>query len=76
MMLIPLILLAIVSLGVGILYSSRPEVAIEWQRRAYEACNWRLEPISLEKELRNMKNMGKFLVLLSMATIVYIIVNK
>jgi len=76
MILALLILLAVVSLGVGVLYSSKPELAIEWQRRAYEACNWRLEPISLEKELRHMKIMGRFLMMISMATIIYIIVNK
>ena len=76
MMITILLMLAAISLGVGVLYSSRPELAIEWQRRAYAAFNWRLEPISLEKELRNMKVMGRILIVISMATIIYIIVNK
>ena len=76
MIIIILLMLAAVSLGVGVLYSSRPELAIEWQKRAYASFNWHIEPISLEKELRNMKVMGKFLIFISMATIIYIIVNK
>lgn len=71
-----LLILAAASLGVGVLYSSKPELAIEWQKRAYASFNWRIEPISLERELRSMKVMGKILIFISMATIVYLIINK
>jgi hypothetical protein len=36
----------------------KPEFDIEIQRRFYARINWRIEPVSLEKELRNTRLMG------------------
>lgn len=42
----------------------KPGLAIEIQRRFYAQINWKIEPISLPKELRNTKIMGWFLLIL------------
>lgn len=50
------------SVALGIFLVLRPALAIEFQRRFYEKINWRMEPISLAKELRNTRLMGLMLV--------------
>lgn len=51
----------ILSLGMGLFLYRNPIVAIEIQKKFYEKINWRMEPISLAKEIRNTKLMGLFL---------------
>ena len=67
-----ILVLPIVSLLLGILLLKKPEFAIEIQRRFYAKINWKIEPISMEKEIRNTKIMGLFLVGISVAAIIYI----
>ena len=65
------ILIAIVSLGFGIFIYCRPLEIFEIQRKFYAIINWRIEPISLEKEVRNTKVMGLFLVVFVVLASVY-----
>ncbi|MFA4992939.1 MAG: hypothetical protein WC571_03120 [Candidatus Omnitrophota bacterium] len=51
----------------------KPAAVMEFQRRFYERINWRIEPISMPKEIRNTKFMGLFLVLVSSLIIIYIL---
>ncbi|MFH1076431.1 MAG: hypothetical protein V1753_06265 [Pseudomonadota bacterium] len=68
-----LIMLAVgMSLAVGLVVFLKPEAVIEFQRRFYEKINWRVEPISMPKEIRNTKIMGLFLVVIALAVVVYI----
>lgn len=62
------ILFCLIGLLIGIFLMINPVLAIEIQRRFYEQINWRIEPISLEKELRNTRIMGFLLIILSVAT--------
>jgi hypothetical protein len=66
-----LILISIVSIASGLFFFLRPGQAIEFQRRFYEKINWRIEPISIPKELRNTRLMGIFLILLALSTIIF-----
>lgn len=63
-----------VSIIAGIFLFLRPASAIEFQRRFYEKINWRIEPISMEKEKRNTKIMGLFLIGVSLLTFAYIFI--
>ncbi|MDD5668543.1 MAG: hypothetical protein PHE58_00720 [Candidatus Omnitrophica bacterium] len=65
-----LILFSIVGIVIGLFIFCKPELAIEIQRKFYEKINWRMEPISMKKEIRNTKIMGVFLVVVSIATMV------
>ncbi len=56
------ILLLMLSAGVGLFIFFKPALTIEIQKRFYALINWRIEPISMPKELRNTKIMGIFLV--------------
>jgi hypothetical protein len=57
-----LILLSVITLAVGVLLILKPSLAIEIQRRFYEKINWRIEPISMQKEIRNTRLMGWFII--------------
>jgi hypothetical protein len=57
-----------VGLFIGVFLMINPSLAIEIQRRFYARLNWRIEPISLKKELRNTRIMGFLLIILSGAT--------
>jgi hypothetical protein len=55
----------ILGVTVGLLMFLKPGGVIEFQRRFYAKINWRIEPISMPKEIRNTKLMGGFLILAS-----------
>jgi len=46
---------------IGVFLALKPARAIEAQRRFYLRINWKIEPVSMEKELRNTRLMGLFL---------------
>jgi hypothetical protein len=55
---------------------SRPAAAIEFQRRFYLKINWRMEPVSMEKELLATKLMGLGIILVLTAVLVVMLINK
>lgn len=68
-----LILFSLIGLGIGIFMIINPALAIEIQRRFYAEINWKIEPISLSKEIRNTRAMGWFLIMLSVATLFFVL---
>ena len=70
---IPLIpiLISLVSIIIGLFVFFKPGLTIEIQRRFYEKLNWRIEPISMPKEIRNTKIMGILLISVAIVTIIY-----
>ncbi len=71
-----LILFSIIGLGIGAFMVIHPALSIEIQRRFYCRINWKIEPISLVKEIRNTRAMGWFLVILSVTTLFLTFTNK
>lgn len=71
-----LMLILVFSFSIGFLLMLKPALAIELQRRAYEKINWRIEPISMSKEIRNTKIMGSLLIAVTLATIAYALIAK
>lgn len=68
-----LILFSLIGLGIGIFMIINPALAIEIQRRFYAKINWKIEPISLSKEIRNTRAMGWFLIMLSVSTLFFVL---
>lgn len=64
------ILISLVSIMAGLFVFLKPAMTIEIQRRFYEKINWRIEPISMPKEIRNTKIMGGLLVVVAIITII------
>ncbi len=57
----------------GVFLVLRPARTIEMQKRFYEKINWRVEPISMTKELRNTRLMGVFLIVAAVLIMLYAI---
>jgi hypothetical protein len=70
-----LILISVVSVLIGFVLNLKPEWAIQIQKKFYEKINWRIEPISMKKEIRNTRIMGIFLIIISLLTIIYIFIK-
>ena len=49
----------------------KPQLAIEIQQRFYAKINWKIEPISMEKEIRNTRIMGGFLIVVLIVTLIF-----
>ena len=64
-------IMTFVGIIIGLFVFFKPEMTIEIQKNFYEKINWRIEPISMRKEIRNTKIMGIFLVALSIAAIIF-----
>lgn len=58
---------AIFGMALGLFLFLRPSKAIDMQRKFYEMINWRIEPISMEREVRNTKMMGALLIVVVLA---------
>lgn len=70
------ILISLVSFFIGIFVASKPGAAIELQRKFYAKINWKIEPISMQKELGNTRIMGCFMVAFAIAALVFSLANK
>ncbi|MFC1658460.1 hypothetical protein ACFL1D_03625 [Candidatus Omnitrophota bacterium] len=70
-----LILFPVVGLLLGLFFLLKPSLSIEIQKRFYEKINWRIEPVSMSKEIRNTRIMGLFLMTLALLTAGYIVVR-
>lgn len=65
------ILFSIFSFVMGLFLLVKPQLAIEIQRRFYVCINWKIEPISMEKEIRNTRIMGGFLIAVLILTVIF-----
>ncbi len=70
-MVINVVIIGVFSLIIGLLLAINPALAIEIQRKFYEKINWRMEPISMRKEIRNTRIMGIFLTLAAIFILVF-----
>ena len=58
----------------GALVAWKPKRTIEIQIALYRPFNWKLEPISMEKEIRNTRIMGATALILGIISFIYIII--
>jgi hypothetical protein len=63
--------IGMVALCLGFFIYKNPSLVIEWQKKFYALINWRMEPISMEKEIRNTMLMGLFLIVVTTATFIF-----
>jgi hypothetical protein len=59
----------------GLFISLKPELTIQLQSKFYEKINWRLQPVSMPKEIRNTQRMGIFLSVVGLVAITYSLIN-
>jgi hypothetical protein len=70
------LLLSLAGIAVGLFLARRPKRVIELQQASYLKLNWKIEPVSLSKELRNTRRIGIFLLILSAATLTYSLARR
>ena len=70
------ILIFVINILIGLFLFLNPALAIEIQKKFYEKINWRIEPIFMQREIRNTKIMGLFLIVITLLTITYILIFK
>ena len=66
-------LLTFISVCYGLCVFLKPESAIEMQRKFYLKINWRIEPVSMKKEIRNTKIMGICLIIFALYSCLFIV---
>jgi hypothetical protein len=66
----------LLSVIVGTFLHIKAALALEMQRKFYLSINWRIEPVSMEKELANTKIMGRMLVFIGILTAVVYLFMK
>ena len=62
---------SLVSLFVGVFLAAKPQQAMKIQIKFYEKINWRVEPISIDKEIRNTRAMGVLLLVVFVVSLLY-----
>lgn len=70
------IVIAVVSFSFGVIALRRPDSVIKFQQKFCERINWKIEPISWDLEIRNTKNFGSILILLSAGILALVILLK
>ena len=66
--------LAVIGILFGALIAWKPKKTIEMQTAFYRPFNWKLEPISMEKEIRNMRIMGLTIIALGIISLLCIFI--
>lgn len=69
-------LVSLIGIMLGVIVYKNPAWVIEIQRKFYEKINWRIVPISLERELRNTRRMGFMLIAIGLLALAYFFVNE
>ena len=68
--------IVVIAIVFGALVAWKPKKTIDIQIALYRPFNWELEPISMEKEIRNTRIMGMTLLIAGVLALVYIVLNK
>ncbi len=71
-----LMTISIISTIIGLFIFFKPSLAIEMQKKFYAKINWRIEPVSMPKEIRNTKIMGLTLIIIALVTTTFIFIKR
>ncbi|MFH1305087.1 MAG: hypothetical protein ABIH74_01630 [Candidatus Omnitrophota bacterium] len=70
-----LIFFPVVGVMFGMFLLCKPLQVIECQEKFYEMINWRIEPVSMEKELRHTRIMGIMLIITILLIMAYYFIS-
>lgn len=70
------ITIALLATAFGFLVLFKPKMFIDMQIAFYRLINWKIEPLSMSKEMRNTCAMGATVFILGIISIVYLIVSR
>ena len=66
----------VIGMALGILFMWQPRKVIDIEIAIYRPFNWKVEPISMEKEIRNVRTMGLAVFILALASLALIYYNR
>lgn len=69
------VVIAVMAIGFGALVAWKPRKVIEIQTAIYRPFNWKIEPISMEKEIRNTRIMGMTVLVLGILSLGFILLG-
>jgi hypothetical protein len=67
--------IAVIAIAFGGLIAWKPKKTIDIQIALYRPFNWKIAPISMEKEIRNTRIMGIVVVILGIISLGYILLS-
>ena len=67
--------IVVIAIAFGALIAWKPKKTIDIQIALYRPFNWKIEPISMEKEIRNTRIMGLTVLVLGILSLGYILLN-
>ena len=67
--------IAVIVIVFGALVAWKPKKVIDIQTAIYRPFNWKLEPINMEKEIKNTRIMGLVVMILGIVGLVYIVIR-
>ncbi len=67
--------IAVIAIAFGALVAWKPKKVIEIQIAIYRPFNWKIEPISMEKEIRNTRIMGMVVLVLATLSLGFILLS-
>lgn len=67
--------IVVISIAFGALVAWKPKKIIEMQIALYRPFNWKIEPISMDKEIRNTRIMGIAVLALAILSLVSILLS-
>jgi len=65
----------IIAIIFGIFLALQPKRAIDIQIAFYRLINWKMQPVSMEKEIRNTRIMGLFVIICGIISLIFIIIS-
>ncbi len=65
----------VIAIAFGSLLAWKPKKIIDIQIALYRPFNWKIEPISMEKEIRNTRIMGLAVIVLGILSLGYILLK-
>lgn len=69
------LMIVVIGMIFGALITWKPKKAIDIQIALYKPFNWKLEPIDMDKEIRNTRIMGMTVLILTVISLVYILIK-
>jgi hypothetical protein len=60
----------------GVLIALKPKKTIDIQIAIYKPFNWKIEPIDMQREIKNTRIMGMIVLALGIISLVYILFSK
>lgn len=70
-----IIFFSLAAISLGTFLFIKPSHAIEMQKKFYEKINWRIEPVSMRKEIKNTRITGIFLLVITLLISAYGIIK-